>query len=293
MQQVKAFSEQRSQLAECPLWEPREQALYWIDIPARKVHRRRTDQSAQSSWDLPSEPGCIARAADGLVVAMRTGIAHLDTISGRISQLAAAPYNTALQRFNDGRCDAQGRLWVGTIHEPRDAPRATLYCFENGRLRDVGVQATVSNGLAFSPDGKTMYHADTTSHVVHAYPFDLGSATLGTPCVLRQFGMERGETYEGRPDGATVDQDGNYWVAMYEGARILQLSSSGEVLTQRLLPVQCPTMPAFGGEDMRTLFVTSASQGRPATELALFPLSGQVLCMTGNSVGRPEPLCRL
>lgn len=293
MQQVTAFSEQRSQLAECPLWEPREQALYWIDIQARMVHRRRMDRSAQTSWNLPSEPGCIARAPEGIVVAMRTGIVHLDTRNGRISQLVAAPYNTAIQRFNDGRCDAQGRLWVGTIHEPRDGPCATLYCFEDGRLRDAGVPCTVSNGLGFSPDGRTMYHADTTAHVVRAFPFDSDSAALGTPRILRQFDMERGPSYAGRPDGAAVDLNANYWVAMYEGSRLLQLSSEGEVLNECLLPVRCPTMPAFGGEDMRTLFVTSASQGRPPQELAQFPLSGHVLCVNTNVVGRPEPLCQL
>ncbi len=293
MQEVKAFSGQRAQLAECPLWEPREQALYWVDIDGRALHRRRMDGSDQETWKLPAEPGCIARAADGLVLAMRTGIFHFDTGSGRLRQLAAAPYDTSVQRFNDGRCDAKGRLWVGTIHEPRDGPHATLYCFENGRLRDAGLHVTVSNGLAFAPDSKTMYHADTKAHVVRAYPFDDASGSLGTPRVLHQFAAERGPAYGGRPDGAAVDQDGNYWIAMYEGGCLLQLSPSGELLDKRLLPVRCPTMPAFGGEDMQTLFVTSASHGRSAEELAQFPQSGQVLSMRAPCCGRPEPLCRI
>lgn len=293
MQLIKAFSGQRSQLAECPLWEPREQALYWIDIDGRAVHRRHMKSGAQRSWDLPCEPGCIARADDGLVVAMRSGIVHLDTRSGRISLLAAAPYDTSIQRFNDGHCDAKGRLWVGTIHEPRDAPRATLYCFENGRLRDVGLHVTVSNGLGFSPDGTTMYFADTRAHVVRAYPFVAESGTLGPPRVLRQFDAQRGPEYGGRPDGAAVDADGNYWIAMFEGSRLLQLSPAGEILSEHVLPVRCPTMPAFGGEDMQTLFVSSARHGRPAEEVAQFPLSGQVLCMPAPCRGKPEPLCQV
>lgn len=291
MREVKAFSEQRAQLAECPLWEPRQQALYWVDIDGRAIHRRRLDGSSQESWSLPTEPGCIARASDGLVVAMRSGIFHLNTESGRISQLAAAPYDTSIQRFNDGRCDAQGRLWVGTIHEPRNGPHGTLYCFEKGRLRDVGLHVTVANGLAFSPDRRTMYHADTKAHVVRAFPFDEESGELGTARILRQFDAQRGPAYGGRPDGAAVDEDGNYWVAMYEGGCLLQLSPSGEILNKQLLPVRCPTMPAFGGEDMRTLFVTSASHGRPPEELAQFPQSGQVLCLQAPCAGRHEPLC--
>jgi sugar lactone lactonase YvrE len=293
MNQVKVFSRQRSQLAECPLWEPREQALYWIDIAGRAVHRQRLDDSAQTSWKLPSEPGCIARAEDGLVVAMRTGIVLLDTRSGSITQLAAAPYDIASQRFNDGRCDAHGRLWVGTIHEPRDGPRATLYCFEDGRLRDVGLPVTVSNGLAFAPDGHTLYHADTTAHAVRAYPYSLASGTLEAGRLFHQFDAQRGPDYCGRPDGATVDREGNYWLAMYEGGRVLQLSAGGEILSQHLLPVRCPTMPALGGEDMRTLFVTSVSQGRPDDELAIHPHSGHVLCMQAPVAGLPEPLCQL
>jgi sugar lactone lactonase YvrE len=152
---------------------------------------------------------------------------------------------------------------------------------------------TVSNGLAFSPDGKTMYHADTKAHRISAYSFDLDAGQPEDARIFHQFDSTRGPGYEGRPDGAATDSDGDYWVAMYEGGCVLQLARTGEVLSRHLLPVRCPTMPAFGGEDMQTLFITSVSHGRTPEELAQFPDSGQVLAMPAPVKGKPEPLCRL
>jgi sugar lactone lactonase YvrE len=266
------------QLGECPIWHHGENALYWIDIEGCMVHRLEPGTKLHRQWPLPSQPGCIAFHADGgLLVAMRAGLALLDTNSGKLTHLIDPPYDPATTRFNDGRCDAMGRLWVGAIYEPRDQPNAALYCFERGILRDSGKRATVSNGVAFAIDGHTMYHSDTTSHQIRRYPFDPSKGMLGEGQVFRQFSNDKSADYGGRPDGGVVDSEGAYWCAMYEGGRLLRLAPDGEVLREIPLPVRCPTMMAFGDEDLRTLYITTVSKGRPAEELADHPLSGQLL----------------
>lgn len=275
------------QLGECPIWHPEEQSLYWIDIPAMQVHRLHPESGMHRAWPLPSEPGCIARCSSGgLVVAMRSGIVLLDTDTGALTPLVDAPYDTTRLRFNDGRCDAAGRLWVGTLYEPRDRADAPLYRFEHGKLTDSGNRATVSNGVAFSVDNKTLYHSDTTSHKISTYDFDAMTGELTNGRIFQQFSMDKTANYGGRPDGAAVDSENAYWCAMFEGARVLRFSAKGELLHEVQLPVRCPTMIAFGGPDLRTLYITSGRQNRSAEELAKYPLSGYVLSMRVDVAGR-------
>lgn len=271
------------QVGECPLWHADEKSLYWIDIPGLEVHRIHSESGIHHSWPLPSEPGCIALCASGgLLVAMRSGLALLDTsdgAGGALTLLADAPYDMTKVRFNDGRCDAAGRLWVGTLYEPRDQQLGALFCVERGVLRDSGNRVTVSNGVAFSTDNQTLYHADTTAHKITAYDFELKSGQIGNSRVFKQFSTDRSLDYGGRPDGAAVDSEGAYWCAMYEGGRILRLSPSGELLREISLPLRCPTMMAFGGADLCTLYITSARQNRSQAELDRFPMSGCVLAL--------------
>lgn len=277
-------------LGESPFWHPDEQALYWIDIAGQAVHRFHLASGLHRSWPLPAEPGCIARTSDGrIIVAMRTGVALLDTVSGSLDPVVAAPYDPAVLRFNDGRCDAMGRLWAGTAYDPRDQARGSLYCLERGVVRDMTLPVTVSNGVAFSVDGRTLYHADTTAHRVSAYPFDPATGALGAARLFAQFPPDRTGNYGGRPDGAAVDSENAYWCAMYEGGRLLRIAPDGEILQEIPLPLRCPTMLAFGGADMRTLFVTSARHKRPAEELATFPWSGCVLTLQVEIPGRIDP----
>jgi sugar lactone lactonase YvrE len=277
------------QLGESPLWHPRENRLYWIDIEGCAVHRLDPQNNMHQAWPLPSEPGAIAwSAAGGLVVAMRSGLATLDTNSGALAVFASAPYDPSRERFNDGRCDAAGRFWVGTIYEPRDRADAVLYALEHGALRDSGKRATVSNGVAFSPDNRTLYHSDTTSHSIIAYDYDVAAGAIGNGTLLHRFSSDRGPGYGGRPDGAAIDSEGNYWCAMYEGGRLLQLAPTGAILREILLPVRCPTMMAFGGSDLRTLYITTVSNKRSAEELAACPLSGCLLSLRVNVPGLAE-----
>ncbi|WP_036169299.1 SMP-30/gluconolactonase/LRE family protein [Massilia sp. 9096] len=280
------------QTGECPVWHPVESALYWVDIEGKTVHRLHPASGKHSAWQTPTEPSAVAPDEDNnLIVATRAGLLYLNTVDGSITELAAAPYDTKIQRFNDGRVDPAGRFWVGTIYEPRDHPRAEMHVFEKGRLRQASLAATTnSNGLAWSPDGKTMYHADTTSHRVDCYDYDARTGTPANGRNLVTFEADKTSgTYGGRPDGAAMDSEGNYWVCMFEGGRILKLSPTGELLQQIDLPLRCPTCIAFGGPDLRTLYVTSAAKERSNAELEQFPASGKVLAFAVDVAGLPQP----
>jgi sugar lactone lactonase YvrE len=276
----------RASLGECPVWSRAEQALFWVDINAPSLNRFDPTTGTNRAMPMPSSIGCFAlRRRGGFVVALRDGIWLADQRGALERKVADAPYETAHHRFNDGRCDARGRFFVGTMNEQRDAPSASLYRLDaDGRLAAVIGGLTISNGLAWSPDGKTMYHADTPTLTVNAYSFD---ESAGTPSGRRVFARFAGAT--DRPDGAAVDRDGCYWSAFYGGGRVVRLSTGGEVLSTHSLPAMCPTMCAFGGSDLQTLYVTSARQRRDDAELSRLPASGGVFAMRVEVPGLPEP----
>lgn len=281
-----------SLLGESPFWHPGEQRLYWVDIPGRRLNRFDGRSGRLEHWDLDSEPGACAPHLDGrLLIAMRDGVFSFDPVDGRGRRLAEPPYDPRVERFNDGKCDAQGRFWIGTIYEPRDRPAAALYCWRDDELVRRADGVTTSNGLAWSPNGRTMYWSDTKAHCVYAFDFD---PVTGEPSGRRGFvrfepavSGQPDAAYGGRPDGAAVDAEGCYWVAMYEGSRVLRLSPQGRVLREVRLPVRCPTMPCFGGADLKTVYVTTARQGRPPAELAAHPQSGCVLAFDVDVPGLP------
>ena len=276
----------RASLGECALWAADEGVLYWVDINAPALNRYEPSTGRNVAMPMPESIGSFAmRAGGGFVVALRGGL-WLAGTDGRLERkIAGAPYDPAHHRFNDGRCDAAGRFFVGSMNENRDANSATLIRVDPHHvatevLRDI----MISNGLAWSPDGRTMYHADTPAHVVRAYDYD---AATGTPSRPRVFAQWTGET--DRPDGAAVDSDGNYWIAFYRGGKVVKLSPQGSILGEFATPAMCPTMCAFGGADLRTLYVTSARQMREADELARLPQSGGIFALAVDTPGLPEP----
>ena len=301
-----------SKLGESPFWHPQERRLYWVDIAGRVLLRWSPGDADVERWSMPSEPGCIAPARmngreSGLVIALRHEIFHAAHWGGALRHVATLPIDPQTQRANDGKCDALGRFWVGTVHEPASGPRqavAGLYCVDLRSASAVSVRlmrdgVATANGLAWSPDGARMYWSDTPAHAIRVWDCDAQHEPVGEGRVFHAFagkpaGWQPGEWgYGGRPDGAVVDAEGNYWCAMYEGARVLQLAPDGEVMAELAAPVQCPTMPCLGGQENDTLFVSSASQGRPADEIAKMPASGQVLYRPLPIKGLPVCWCEL
>ena len=286
-----------SLLGESPLWHADEQVLYWVDIPGLQLHRFHPATGRHEEWHLPSEPACcVPLLGGGLLLAMRDGLWRFDPATGQRQRIASPPYDPAHQRFNDGKADAQGRFWVGTLDDRR-LPEAALYRLAGGALVRVADGITVSNGLAFSPDGRTLYWADTKAHVVQAFDVDGHDGRLSRRRVFHQFSPrvdgEPLSAYGGRPDGAAVDAEGAYWVAMFEGQRLLRFAPDGTLLAELPLPVRCPTMPCFGGADFKTLYITTARDKRPAAELAAQPLAGCTLQLRVDVPGLPARLVRL
>ena len=291
------------QLGESPFWHAQEQRLYWVDIPGRRVARVAVQglqaQGAVEHWPLDEEVGCIAPVqGGGLVLALRSGIYLAREWRGPLRLLAAAPYDSGKLRFNDGKCDAQGRFWVGSLYEPKDQALGMLYMLDSHGLHPMvdGVKDGVvtANGLAWSPDGRTVYWADTAAHRVRAFDFDPTTGRLSGARLFHQMppkpeGWAWGSTtpYGGRPDGAAVDVEGGYWTAQYEGQRLLRLSPAGEVLAEVPTPVPCPTMPCLGGPDGKTLFLTTSRHGRSPDELAQHPGAGCVWAMRVAVAGLP------
>jgi sugar lactone lactonase YvrE len=292
---IQVAYDQPMEVGECPLWHHGEGNLYWVDIDAMTVHRLNPSTSEHASWRMQSEPSALAiHASGGLVVALRTGLVHLNTIDGTVTPIAHAPYDTSTARFNDGRVDPAGRFWIGTRYERTDRQGAQMFCLDHGQLRTQWSGGmTNSNGLGFSPDGRYMYHADTTAHRIDRYDFDAASGLASNPRTFQHFASDKAAPdYGGRPDGATVDSEGNYWCAMFEGGRLLCFAPGGELLREVKLPLRCPTMIAFGGAGLKTLYITSASHKRSAEERAQYPLTGCVLSLTVDVAGRPEPAYR-
>lgn len=294
---IQALPVAPSLLGESPLWHPVEQVLYWCDIPGRSLHRWDPESGRHQQWSFGTEVACCAPLDQGgLLLALRDGLWRFNPADGTRTCVSVAPYNGAIERYNDGKADPQGRFWVGTIYEPRDAARAALYRWDGGLLERAAGDITVSNGLAWSPDTRTLYWADTPAHVIYACDFDTDGGALSNRRVFARFSPRDPdqpiESYGGRPDGAAVDVEGGYWVAMFEGARMLRFAPGGELLQTIPLPVRCPTMPCFGGPDLRTLYITTAREKRPAPELAEMPLSGCVLHLRVDVPGLPANFAR-
>jgi sugar lactone lactonase YvrE len=300
---------QPSELGESPFWHPEERMLYWVDVPGRQIHRLAAAGGDLQAWSMPSEPGCVAPAREqgqpgpgGLVIALRDGIYRAGKWGGGLQLIAPALHDPATTRFNDGKADPVGRFWASTIYEPRDAARAQLFsldCRPSNRgpaapvLEVKAGGATTGNGLAWSPDGRVVYWADTPGHCIRAWDWDGQSNAMSHERVFHQFplkppGWQFGDAgYAGRPDGAAVDALGNYYIAMFEGARVLKLSPAGEIVAEIGVPAQCPTMPCFGGADLQTLYLTTARHNRSAAELKTYPDSGCVFSMRVDVPGLP------
>jgi len=255
-------------VGESPTWHAAEQVWYWTDIPARTVWRLDYASGAASSWATPEMVACLApRAGGGFIAGMETGIFALDlNADGTVQaeRLGAPPADQlgAGMRFNDGRCDRQGRFWSGTMFMDMAAARAVghLYRYDANGLSIPVVSALLTqNGLAWSPDGRTMYLSDShpASQAVWAFDYDIDS---GLPSNRRLFvDMKQ---YPGRPDGATVDADGCYWTAANDAGLLLRFTPGGQLDRQIELPMAKPSMLCFGGPDLATVLVTSINPGK-------------------------------
>jgi sugar lactone lactonase YvrE len=278
-----------TQLGECPLWSVDEQALYLVDIKACRILRFDPASGATAVIQLAEEVGCIGlRKGGGFVAALRSGLCLLDASGVIVRNLAANPENQKTSRFNDGTVDPVGRFITGTIDETRQHGDARLYRYDRRGLVPLFEGLMTANGTAFSPDGRRLYHSDTPRFTVFVSDYDPAGGTVSNTRIFAR--LEPTGDDRGRPDGAAVDVEGCYWTALYEGGRVQRYDPDGRLLAEYPVPVRCPTMVAFGGPEMKTLFLTSARAGRSEAELAQFPQSGGLFALDPGVAGLPKPL---
>ena len=279
------IGDQTDILGESPLWNEDEQALYWVDIRRPAIRRLDHASGRIETWLMPDLVGSIAFASDGrLLVAMAESVSLFDPSTQALEPVASLPVRIEGHRFNDGRCDREGRFWVGTMHNLTRAPEGVLYRLEGrGELVEKMSGICIPNSLAWSPDGRTMYFADSLLYTIYAHDFDAASGRMGEK---RVFATTRAP---GFPDGSTVDADGFVWNAEFNASRIVRYAPDGRVDRVVELPVQRPTCCAFGGPDFDILYVTTASQNMTPEELATEPLAGALLAFDVGVRGLPEP----
>lgn len=280
-------------VGECPVWCPEEAKLYWIDIPAQTLNRFDPATGSNEICRLPEPIGSFAlRERSGIVAALRSGFYFVDFVTGDLMPICDPEADKPENRFNDGRCDPAGRFWAGTMRDPQDPEQRTgsLYCLDTDlscrcMVTDVGV----SNGLAFSPDGTTMYFADTNRNVqtIWAFDFDPGTSAISNRRVFATT-----HDLPGRPDGACVDAEGFYWSANVDGWQLVRFAPDGRIDRTLAVPAQKPSMCAFGGENLDILYITTIGSGTSSPLEPGQPQAGGLFACKPGVRGLPEPKFR-
>ncbi|MBJ2286559.1 SMP-30/gluconolactonase/LRE family protein [Pseudomonas sp. MF6755] len=278
----------RNAVGECPVWVPEENALYWVDIPNGSLQRWNAATGHMAVWKAPQMLACIARTLAGNWVAgMQSGFFQLTPHqdgSLDTTPLAGIEHPRADMRLNDGRCDRQGRFWAGSmvLDMGLNAAEGILYRYTSGVAPYAQLGGFITlNGLAFSPDGRTMYASDSHPLVQQVWAFDYDIET-GTPSNRRVF-IDMNQ-FPGRPDGAAVDAEGGYWICANDAGLIHRFTPDGRLDRSLSVPVKKPTMCAFGGSRLDTLYVTSIRD-----DVSEQSLSGGVFALNPSVQGLPEP----
>ncbi|TKC85998.1 SMP-30/gluconolactonase/LRE family protein [Trinickia terrae] len=286
----------RCSVGESPVWRPSQDALYWVDIPAQTLVRYELSHARRTEWRLPERVGCIAFDHHGTVLAaLESGLfavtlheppsdapAPQGTAHTRL--LAAVAHDAPRMRFNDGRCDRQGRFWSGTMVQDAAAPHPAgkLYRYDtrSGLSAPVVDGLCTQNGLAWSPDGRTMYLSDShpSKRLIWSFDYDIGD---GVPANRRLFADLH--DYTGRPDGAAIDIDGCYWTCANDAGLLLRFTPNGRLDRKLALPAAKPSMCAFGGPGFDTLFVTTIRPDSAGEH------DGYVFALNPGVAGLPEP----
>lgn len=276
-----------AKLGESPVWSPEEGVLYWVDIDGCSVHAFDPVAGTDRNWQLDVRPSAIARTGDSsrLLVAAEDGLSWLSLESGRLSSWLTLEDSQPGVRLNDGRPDPAGRFWIGGMYVPTSAGRfdAFLHRVEpDGSFETVRSGVGCANGLAFSPDGLVMHWADTLHEMVWAYDYDIETGEQSNERVFLDF-----RPLPGRPDGACLDDTGCYWIACVGGSAVLRVTPHGVVDRKVDVPVLRPTMPAFGGSDLDTVFITTIGPRDPEAD-GPGP-HGAILAFNPGVRGLPEP----
>ena len=276
-------------LGECPVWSPDEQALHWVDIEGRRIHRYEPSTGSTAIQEVAGRPGAIARTdhPGRWLIALETSLAWFDWSSGKTTPWIALEQGDSGNRMNDGRTDPSGRFWVGSMFPQPAANRFTGNLYRvtaGGTTSTIRTNVGVSNGLAFDPQRRRMYWADTLHDMVWHFDYDDETGEVRNETPFIDF-----SGLPGRPDGACVDSEGCYWIAGVYGWAVMRFTPEGQLDRTIELPVEAPTMPAFGGPDLTTLFITSIGAGGSRPPAPGQPHAGSLLAVETNVAGIVDP----
>jgi sugar lactone lactonase YvrE len=282
----------RAVLGEGPVWDSRTGTLYWVDIAAGTVFAQSPGHDARpAAVDVGAQVGCVGLTDDQhvLVAGLRTGWHLLDLRTGELTFLAAPEADRPECRFNDGAVDPAGRFWTGSLEDTESKPVGRLYRLDgDGRYVTIDEGFYCSNGIDWSPDGRWMYFVDSVDRKVYRYAYDVESGAVAGRQVFADT-----SSMQGIPDGLRVDAAGDVWCAFWDGAQLTRFTPGGAVAEVVAMPVLRPTSIAFGGPDLSTMYITSASIDLTDDQLAQWPLSGSVLTRAVSTPGLPSKPFRL
>jgi len=277
---VRCVADVKAVLGEGPIWVEGEQALYWVDIKGRRIFRL-DSTGRRMEWDTPMRVGSVApRVSGGFIAGTENGFVEISLEEGRFEVFHDPEEDLPTNRFDDGKVGPDGSFWAGTMDDTEQKSTGTLYRLRaDRRCEPVDGGYKVTNGPAFAPDGRTLYHTDSAIQTIYAFDLD-ADGEVSERQIFARFGEG-----DGYPDGMTVDSEGCLWVAFWDGWCLRRLSPEGQCLLTVEMPVQRPTSCAFGGPNFDQLYVTSASIGLDDNALALQPCAGGLLLLEPGVTG--------
>jgi sugar lactone lactonase YvrE len=270
----------KATLGEGPVWDARTQTLYWIDILNKRIYA-----NADIFLESDETIGCLSLREDGgLIFTKRLSFWTCKADASNLTFLSPLDDEPPNNRFNDGKCDPRGRFLAGTMDMSEKDPNGSLYSFDGKSAKKLLGEVTISNGLTWTPDYKTLYYIDTPTHEVKAHDYDLETGTIDHMRVVVRLPESLGF-----PDGMTSDMQGNLWIAMWGGAQVTKWDpNTGQMLEQIPVPAKNVSSCVFGGENMNELFITSARVGLDEETLQQYPLTGGVFRLETNVEGMPS-----
>jgi sugar lactone lactonase YvrE len=285
--EVECVLKTKAVIGEGPVWSAQEQRLYWVDIPEKKIHVLDPGNGSNQTFVMPDlVTSATPRKSGGLVLSLRKSVAFFDPKTAKLDVLPDAEPDKPGNRFNDGKCDRQGRFWAGTMGDVDwDSPVGSLYRFDSDRkLVRMEERVCCSNGLGWSPDSKTLYFAESFAYRIHAYDFDAATGSIGNRRLFASLEGKGGAF----PDGLTVDAQGFVWSAQPVFGRLVRYDPKGAIERIIELPVSRGTSCIFGGKNLDVLYVTTMRGTLTAAQLAEEPLAGSVLALRPGVTGIAE-----
>ncbi|RSL32144.1 SMP-30/gluconolactonase/LRE family protein [Salibacterium salarium] len=286
MKEASLVVDKKALLGEGPSWDETKEVLYWVDIEGEKIHRYHPNRQENQTLETGQHPGAVVvHRSNEVVAAMQNGFYLIDVEEETFSPIVDPEQSIPSNRFNDGKCDPAGRFWAGTMAYDKQKGQGSLYCLEKDYTLTIKVDNVgISNGLAWSLDRQTMYYIDTPTRLVSAFDYDIDSGAISNRRTIITF-----SEVAGNPDGMTIDSEGMLWIAHFRGWKVSRWNpESGECVDEIQVPASQVTSCVFGGEDLKTLYITTARQNLTDEQLTQEPHAGGLFAIDLDVKGTPS-----